>query len=85
MNMKALLFILSMISCIGAIGQESMNLRQAIDQALDNSPDIHRSRYDLERNRELLNAELASRKTFFRFEVTPFDFSRNRQYDDFFK
>ena len=83
--MKALLFILSMISCIAAIGQESMNLRQAIDQALDNSPDIRRSRYDLERNRELLNAELASRKTFFRFEVTPFDFSRNRQYDDFFK
>ncbi len=79
-----LIFLLISVSVL-VDAQERMNLKQAIEVALDNSPDIRNSRYDLERNRELLNAELASRKTQFRFEITPLDFSRNRQYDDFFK
>jgi len=61
-----------------------VTLEEAMDIAFTNSPDIQRSKLNIKRNKELLNAQLASLKSKFALDVTPFSYSKRDTYDDQF-
>ncbi|MDN5216329.1 TolC family protein [Fulvivirgaceae bacterium BMA12] len=65
-------------------GQTVMTLEKALEIAKVSSPDIKRSVLNLESNRKSLDAQHASLKSKFSLEITPFDFSRSRVFDEFF-
>nr|WP_321451873.1 TolC family protein [uncultured Carboxylicivirga sp.] len=60
--------------------QRLMTLKQSVDEALKLSPNIVTARYNLERNRELLNAQKASLKSNFSLDLSPFQYSNSRNY-----
>lgn len=62
--------------------QHKLTLEEALDIAFENSPDIKQSRMNMEQNKELLNAQLASLKSRFAFDVTPFNYVKQDSYDD---
>ncbi len=65
-------------------GQDFLTLDDAIDIALNNSPQIKRSVLNLERSKESLNAQNAALKSRFSLQITPFEYSKDRQFNDFF-
>ena len=65
-------------------GQQVLTLEKSLEIAKSNSPDIRRSILNLESNRKTLDAQQASLKSRFALEVTPFDFNRQRVFDEFF-
>ncbi len=87
-NMQKLMkyIVLSLILGINFQGfsQVRITLEDALETALQNSPDIRRTRLNLQRNRESLNAEEARLKSNFSLTVTPIDYGRNRQFNDIF-
>lgn len=64
-------------------GQLVLSLEKALDFAMDNSPDIRRTRLDLERSTELLNAQRAALKSNFRLTLDPFSYSSDRTFNRF--
>ena len=86
MKIIKLILVLAVILCVSLLSysQKLITLEQAMDIALDNSPEIRKSRLNMEKNKEYLNAQLASLKSRFLFDVTPFIFSREERYDEFF-
>ncbi|MCU4164902.1 TolC family protein [Carboxylicivirga caseinilyticus] len=72
------LFVLLAVQQIQA--QRLITLQQSVEEALKQSPDIVRARYNLERYRELLNAQKASLKSNFRLDLSPFQYSNSRNY-----
>ncbi len=79
-----ILSLLLSLGCFTAFSQRTVSLEEALNIAFANSPDIQRSRLNIERNKELLNAQLASLKSKFALDVTPFSYSKQDQYDDQF-
>ncbi len=77
------LFMALFLSNSGS-AQTVLTLENALNIASENSPDIKRSSLNLERNRETLNAQNAALKSNFSLSVTPFDFSRDRQFNSLF-
>jgi len=67
-----------------ASAQTKLALEDAMEIALQNSPDISKARLNMEQNKEYLNAQLASLKSRFSFEVTPFSYSKTDTYNDYF-
>ena len=86
MKIIKLIFILAVIlsASLHSYSQKLITLEQAMDIALENSPDIRKSRLNMEKNKEYLNAQLASLKSRFLFNVTPFEYSREERYEEFF-
>jgi len=76
-------FLLLFLTASGAQPQVLLNYGSAMDIAMENSPDIKRTRLDLERSREMLNAQKASLKSNFRLTLEPFTFSRDRTFNTF--
>lgn len=64
--------------------QVKLTLDDAMEIALQNSPDIKKARLNMEQNKEYLNAQLASLKSRFSFEVTPFSYSKTDTYNEYF-
>ena len=64
--------------------QTRLTLDNAMEIALHNSPEITKARLNMEQNKEYLNAQLASLKSKFSFEVTPFSYSKTDTYNDYF-
>lgn len=64
--------------------QKVLTLEDAMNLALENSPEIKQSRITMEQNQEYLNAQLAMLKSNFSFDVTPFQYSNSETYDDYF-
>jgi outer membrane protein TolC len=64
--------------------QTVLTLEDAIDVAIENSPNMKRSRLNLERSQESLNAQDAALKTRFDLQVTPIEYYKDRRFDDFF-
>ena len=75
-----ILFTLSLMA-LTLHAQTLITLDKAIDIAGVNSPDIQRSRLNLQRYRESLNAQRASLKSQFKFNLTPAEYSKTRQFD----
>lgn len=67
-----------------ANAQMVLTLEDAMNIALDNSPDIKQSRLNMEQNREYLNAQLAMLKSHFSLNVTPVEYSNSDTYDEYF-
>ncbi len=65
-------------------GQMVLTLKDAMNIALENSPDIKQSRLTMEQNREYLNAQLAMLKSHFSLNVTPIQYSNSETYDEYY-
>jgi outer membrane protein len=77
-------FFLSLLICTWVYPQKVMTLEESLEIAMLNSPDILRSKLQLERSQESLNAQNAALKSRFSLSVTPFDYSQDRQFNDLF-
>ena len=86
LKMKHLLIFLCVlfINPGAAFPQEILTLDQALEIAMQNSPDIQRSKLNLVRSSESLNAQKAALKSKFSLSINPFYFSRARQFNTFF-
>jgi len=62
---------------------EALTLQNALQIALENSPSIRQARNSLESAEASLNAEEASLKSQFRFDLTPFSLVKDRTVDAF--
>lgn len=61
-----------------------LTLDQSMEIAGNNSPAIQKSRYNMEKNKEYLKAQLASLKSRFILDISPVTFSREQSYDQRF-
>lgn len=84
-RLKKLLF-LGIFICSTFLSQAQMNLtlEDAMNIALENSPDIKQSRLAMEQNRHYLNAQLASLKSQFKLDVTPIEYSNTETFNDYY-
>lgn len=79
----SLLFLILSVSSGGkAYAQQVLTLEKALNYARQESPEIKRARLNLEQSRENLIARRASLKSSFRLNLTPIEYSHNRQYND---
>ncbi|MGM0666596.1 MAG: TolC family protein, partial [Bacteroidota bacterium] len=62
--------------------QQGLTLEAAMDIAEENSPSIKRTRLNLVRSRENLNAQRAALKSNFSLSVNPFGYTHNREFND---
>jgi outer membrane protein TolC len=62
----------------------TFNFEEALDIAKQNSPEIQRARFSLERSQELLNAQEASLKSRFGLNLEPFFYNRQSEFNTFF-
>ncbi len=67
-----------------SFSQKVLTLEESMDIAIKNSPSIEKSRLNMDKNREYLNAQLASLKSNFLLDITPVSFSREQSYDQRF-
>jgi len=78
--------------CIGAVflsptrakAQKEITLEESLLIAFENSPDIKKSRINMMQNKEQLNAQLASLRSRFSFDVTPLSYSKTESYEEYF-
>jgi outer membrane protein len=83
--MKNVMVVISLLALFSSVwAQQILSLNDAIEIAKENSPDIQRSQYNLERSQESLNAQKAALKSRFTLTVNPFGFSNTRQFNNFF-
>lgn len=82
--LSALIFVTAIMFSFNTFAQDALTLEDAIGIALDNSPQIRSSELNLERSRESLKAQEAGLKSRFNLQVTPFEYTKDRQFNDFF-
>lgn len=73
-----------LLSALYTKAQNTLTLDEAMNIALENSPDIKQSRLNMEQNREYLNAQLAMLKSRFSLDVTPIEYSQSQTYNEYF-
>ncbi len=73
-----------MTSFAEAYGQRVLTLQEALEIAMERSPDIQRSQLNLQRSSESLNAQKAALKSQFSLSVTPMDYRNERVFNSFF-
>jgi outer membrane protein TolC len=81
---KGLILLSIGLLVIQARAQEILTLDKALEIAGSNSPDIRRSLLNLERSQQSLKAQNAALKSKFSLSLTPFSYSKNRSFDDFY-
>jgi len=77
-------WIVPLLLASGLTAQQSITLEQALEIAMENSPDIQRLRLMTKRRQELLNAQNAALKSQFSLSLTPIDYSNERQFNYLF-
>ena len=79
-------FLLAALLFAGNTGlmkaQRLLTLNEAVNIAMENSPDIIQARLSLENARENLNAQRASLKSNFRLSLAPYSFTRDRRFNE---
>jgi outer membrane protein TolC len=91
-RIKLQLVIVKTLICIGLIfinslssqAQKEINLEEALLIAFSNSPDIKKSKINLEQNKERLNAQLASLKSRFTLDITPITYDKTESYNEYY-
>lgn len=68
----------------GMMAQRTLTLNEAIRIAQTNSPSIKKSMLNLYGNQRSLDAQRAALKSRFSLDVTPFDYNRNRSFNELF-
>ncbi len=81
---KILITITLVVSTFYVHAQKILTLEDAMNIALENSPDIKQSRIAMEQNREYLNAQLAMLRSRFSLNISPIEYSNTETYDDYF-
>ncbi|HPG39051.1 MAG TPA: TolC family protein [bacterium] len=82
---KFALFSFLLLFSISATAQiTSLTLEDALGIAMQNSPDIQRSRLNLERSRQSLRAQQAALKSRFSLSITPYDYTSVREFNTFY-
>ena len=66
------------------VAQKILTLKDAMDIALANSPEILTSRLNMEKNRQYLEAQLAALKSKFSLNVTPFRYEKKEIYNTYY-
>jgi len=74
--------ILLLFNVLTAFPQKGMTLDEALRIAEDNSPSMKRTRLNLVRNQENLNAQNAALKSQFSLSVNPIGYSQIREFND---
>ncbi len=81
--MRRLLIGLVLLMCFTSLGaQEVLTLQKAMELARLGSPALRQARLGLTQSNENLNAQRASLKSGFRLNLTPLEYSHNRQYNE---
>lgn len=75
-------FLFFFIISFSAHAQRLLTLDQAVEEAMNNSPDIIQARLSLDQNKENLIAQRASLKSNFRLNLQPYSFTRDRRYNE---
>ncbi|PTB97450.1 TolC family protein [Marivirga lumbricoides] len=78
---------LIMICCLLSqqlMAQRTLTLKEAIEIAQQSSPTIKKSMLNLYSNQRSLDAQRAALKSRFALDITPFDYNRNRNFNDLF-
>jgi outer membrane protein TolC len=68
----------------GATAQQTLTLSKAIEIAQQSSRDIKKSKLNLFGNQRSLDAQRAAMKSRFALDITPFDYNRQRSFNDLF-
>ncbi len=84
MKYFSILLCILFMNISSAFPQKTLTLDQALEIAMQNSPDIQRSKLNLVRSSESLNAQKAALKSKFTLSINPFYFSRARQFNTFY-
>lgn len=81
-NKTILLLILLIFNTVAAYSQKGLTLEEALKIAEDNSPTMKRTRLNLIRNQENLNAQNAALKSSFSLSINPIGYNQNRSFND---
>lgn len=86
MNRFKYLILLGFIVLLSASSDAQMllTLEDALEIAKENSPSMRQSKLNMETNKEYLNAQLASMKSKFSFDVTPISYKNEETYNEYF-
>lgn len=79
---RILVIIIFGVNMICLQAQKGLTLEGALSIAEDNSPTMQRTRLNLIRNQENLNAQNASLKSSFSLTINPIGYSQNRSFND---
>jgi outer membrane protein len=80
----ALLIVFCVLTGEQTIAQQKLTLSEAIEIAQRTSRNIKKSKLNLYGNQRSLDAQRASLKSRFALDVTPFDYNRQRSFNDLF-
>jgi len=89
MNIIKLTLIVSILISFNLLNAQdtitkALKLEDAMNIAMENSPDIKKSRLNMERNKENLNAQLAALKSRFSLDFTPINYSVQEVYNEYY-
>jgi len=76
-----ILFLMFSVSLVG-FSQQALTLEQALSVAESNSPTIKKTRLNLIRNQENLNAQNAALKSNFSLSINPIGYNQSRDFND---
>ena len=84
-SMRTILIFLTMlvIGSYNSRAQTTLTYDEAMKTAMENSPDIKRTKLDLERSHSQLDAQNAALKSQFNLRLNPFSYSRDRTFNTF--
>lgn len=87
-KMKKSAMVLMLIACWllshSIKAQRTLTVNEAIEIAQQSSPSIRKSMLNLYGNQRSLDAQRAALKSRFALDITPFDYNRNRNFNDLF-
>src|SRR5687768_3761352 len=78
------ILIISLLCSLPTVAQQRLTLSDAIEIAQQKSRNIKKSKLNLYSNQRSLDAQRAALKSRFALDITPFDYNRNRSFNDLF-
>jgi outer membrane protein len=84
MKKLQLILLILIVASPGLFSQIGLTMSDAMGIAEENSPDIMRTRFNLTRSQENLNAQRAALKSNFSLTVDPLEYSNDRVFSDIF-
>jgi outer membrane protein len=84
MILRQTLIVLCVLTWGNATAQQTLTLTKAIEIAQHSSRDIKKSKLNLYGNQRSLDAQRAALKSRFALDITPFDYNRQRSFNDLF-
>jgi outer membrane protein len=79
---QLLIFLLLIICSLNGVSQQGLTLEQALGIAETNSPAMKKTRLNLIRNQENLNAQNAALKSNFSLTLNPIAYTQNREFNE---